>query len=72
LAFLLLVPQVIGRYPLPGCGGSHGLNIDSEHRLAFVACEENAELAVFDIEAKKMTEKLVSAHQRLKLQLRLR
>src|SRR5205807_998677 len=47
--------QVIGRYPLPGCSGSHGLNIDSEHRLAFVACEENARLAVFDLEAKKMT-----------------
>ena len=47
--------QVIGRYPLPGCSGSHGLNIDSEHRLAFVACEENAKLAVFDLEVKKMT-----------------
>jgi len=47
--------RVIGRYPLPGCRGSHGLNIDSEHRLAFVACEENAKLAVFDLDAKKMT-----------------
>ena len=47
--------QVIGRYPLPGCSGSHGLLIDSEHRLAFVACEENSKLAVFDLEAKKMT-----------------
>ncbi len=26
--------QVIGNYPLPGCSGSHGLVIDSEHRLA--------------------------------------
>src|SRR5437588_2361682 len=47
--------RVIGRYPLPGCNGSHGLNIDSEHALAFVACEENAKLAVFDLDAKKMT-----------------
>ena len=47
--------QVIGRYLLPGCNGSHGLNIDSEHALAFVACEENAKLAVFDLDAKKMT-----------------
>src|SRR2546425_2395909 len=47
--------QVIGRYPLPDCSGSHGLLIDGEHRLAFVACEENAKLAVFDLEAKKMT-----------------
>jgi YVTN family beta-propeller protein len=47
--------QVIAHYPLPSCSGSHGLYIDSEHRLAFVACEENAKLAVFDLEAKKMT-----------------
>jgi YVTN family beta-propeller protein len=47
--------QVIGRYPLPGCSESHGLLIDSEHRLAFIACEENAKLAVLDLEAKKMT-----------------
>jgi YVTN family beta-propeller protein len=46
---------VSGRYPLLGCSESHGLLIDSEHRLAFVACEENAKLAVFDLEAKKMT-----------------
>jgi len=47
--------QVIGRYPLPGCSGSHGLYIDSEHRLAFAACEENAKLVLFDLEAKKAT-----------------
>src|SRR6267142_1498890 len=47
--------QVIGHYPLPGCNGSHGLLIDSEHRLAFVACEESAKVAVFDLAAKKMT-----------------
>jgi YVTN family beta-propeller protein len=47
--------QVIARYALAGCSEPHGLLIDSEHRLAFVACEENAKLAVFDLEAKKMT-----------------
>lgn len=47
--------QVIGRYPLAGCSEPHGLLIDSEHRLAFVACEDNAKLAVFDLETKKMT-----------------
>ena len=47
--------QVIGRYPLPGCSQPHGLLIDSEHRVAFAACEENAKLAVFDLETKKMT-----------------
>jgi YVTN family beta-propeller protein len=47
--------KVVGSYELPGCGESHGLLIDGEHRLAFVACEENAKLAVFDLTEKKMT-----------------
>jgi DNA-binding beta-propeller fold protein YncE len=47
--------QVIGRYPLTGCKGSHGLLIDSEHRLAFAACEDNSKLVVFDLETKKAT-----------------
>ena len=47
--------QVIARYALAGCSEPHGLLINSEHLLAFVACEENAKLAVFDLEAKKMT-----------------
>jgi YVTN family beta-propeller protein len=47
--------QVIGRYPLRGCSEPHGLLLDSVHRLAFVACEENGKLAVFDLETKKMT-----------------
>ena len=45
--------QVIGRFPLVGCSESHGLLIDSDRRFAFVACEGNAKLAVFDLEAKK-------------------
>ena len=47
--------QVVSRYSLTGCKGSHGLLIDSEHRLAFAACEENAKLVVFDLETKKAT-----------------
>jgi len=47
--------KVIASYDLPGCEESHGLLIDAEHRLAFVACEENARLAVFDLTEKKMT-----------------
>jgi YVTN family beta-propeller protein len=47
--------QVIARYALSGCSEPHGLLIDSEHRLAFVACEENAKLAVFDLDSKSMT-----------------
>ncbi len=47
--------ELIARYALAGCSEPHGLVIDSEHRLAFAACEENAKLAVFDLQAKKMT-----------------
>jgi YVTN family beta-propeller protein len=47
--------EVVAQYSLEGCSEPHGLLIDSEHRLAFVACEENAKLAVFDLEAKKRT-----------------
>ncbi len=47
--------QLVARYAIAGCSEPHGLLIDSDRRLAFVACEENAKLAVFDLEAKKMT-----------------
>lgn len=47
--------QVVTRYPLTGCKGSHGLLIDSERRLAFAACEDNSKLVVFDLESKKTT-----------------
>jgi len=47
--------QVVSRYPLSGCKGSHGLLIDSEHRLAFAACEDNSKLVVFDLESRKTT-----------------
>src|SRR5258708_27059459 len=46
---------VSARIGLPGCSGRHGLLLDQERRLAFVACEENAKLAVVDLTAKKMT-----------------
>lgn len=45
--------QVVAHYPLTGCKGSHGLLIDSEHRLAFAACEDNSKLVVFDLQTKK-------------------
>jgi YVTN family beta-propeller protein len=47
--------QIVARYPLTDCKGSHGLLIDSEHRLAFAACEDNSKLVVFDLESKKAT-----------------
>src|SRR6185369_10368180 len=50
--------QVAARYPLTGCKGSHGLLIDTEHRLAFAACEDNSKLVVFDLQTKKATSTL--------------
>jgi len=47
--------QLVARYPLTGCKGSHGLLIDSERRLAFAACEDNSKLVVFDLESKSVT-----------------
>jgi len=49
---------VIARYDLRGAKGNHGLLIDSGHRLAFIACEGNAALLVFDMRTKRVTASL--------------
>jgi len=46
--------KVVGRTPLPGAKGNHGLLIDSERQLAFVACEDNATLLVLDLRTRKI------------------
>ncbi|HEX3124328.1 MAG TPA: YncE family protein [Rhodanobacteraceae bacterium] len=46
--------KIVGRTPLPGAKGNHGLLIDSERRLAFVACEDNASLLVLDLNTRKI------------------
>jgi DNA-binding beta-propeller fold protein YncE len=51
--------KIIGRYKLPGIENPHGIALDSLHRLAFIAGEENHSLAVFDLNAMK----LLSVHQ---------
>jgi DNA-binding beta-propeller fold protein YncE len=40
---------IIGRYSLPGIEGAHGVVLDVDARLAFVAGEDNHKLAVFDL-----------------------
>jgi YVTN family beta-propeller protein len=40
---------VVGRYPVPGCTGNHGLQLDDDHRRAYIACEGNAMLVEFDL-----------------------
>ncbi|MBS1943600.1 MAG: YncE family protein [Bacteroidetes bacterium] len=47
--------KVLDRMSLPGAEENHGLLIDSDHHLAFIACEGNAVLLVVDLEQKKIT-----------------
>jgi DNA-binding beta-propeller fold protein YncE len=42
--------QVVARYPVGKCRGNHGMALDVEHRRAFLSCEDNDLLAVFDLE----------------------
>jgi YVTN family beta-propeller protein len=42
--------EVVGRYSVGKCEGNHGMALDPEHRRAFLACEGNELLAVFDLE----------------------
>ncbi len=46
--------KIVGRTPLPGAKGNHGLLIDAERRLAFIACEDNAALLVLDLRTRKI------------------
>jgi DNA-binding beta-propeller fold protein YncE len=45
--------NVGGRIPLPGCHGAHGVSVDPPARRAYVACEDNARLAVVDLAARR-------------------
>jgi DNA-binding beta-propeller fold protein YncE len=42
--------QVISRYPVHKCKGNHGMALDPEHHRAFLSCEENELLTVFDLD----------------------
>lgn len=42
------------RIPLPGADHNHGLFLDAERRLAFIACEGNARLLVLDLNTRKV------------------
>ncbi|OYD60921.1 YncE family protein [Rhodococcus sp. OK302] len=46
---------VTRRLELPGCRGGHGLALDPEARLAFVACEGNASLLTVDLATWQVT-----------------
>ena len=42
--------QVVGRYPVGRCRGNHGMALDPEHHRAFLSCEENNLMTVFDLD----------------------
>ncbi len=42
--------EVIGRYPVGRCKGNHGMALDTEHHRAFLSCEENELMTVFDLD----------------------
>jgi len=41
---------VVGRYPVGRCKGNHGMTLDPEHHRAFLSCEENSLMTVFDLD----------------------
>jgi DNA-binding beta-propeller fold protein YncE len=51
--FAVIDPQtdeVVGRYPVGRCEGNHGMALDSAHHRAFLACEGNELMTVFDLD----------------------
>jgi len=42
--------QVVGRYPVGRCKENHGMTLDPEHHRAFLACEGNDLMTVFDLD----------------------
>lgn len=46
---------IVARYPIRGCASNHGLVLDSPHRRAYIACEGNAKLVVFDLKTLKQS-----------------
>lgn len=50
--------HVVHHYPLPGGLYPHGLWIDGIRHIAFIACEQNSVLLLFDLETRKVTGRL--------------
>lgn len=42
--------QVVARYPVGECKGNHGMALDVAHHRAFLSCEGNEKLTVFDLD----------------------
>src|SRR5712691_7762570 len=41
---------VVGRYPVGRCEGNHGMTLDPEHHRAFLSCEGNDLMTVFNLD----------------------
>jgi DNA-binding beta-propeller fold protein YncE len=44
---------VVGRYPVGKCQSNHGMTLDPENHRAFLECEGNNMMTVFDLDAHK-------------------
>lgn len=42
--------RVVGEYPVGRCLGNHGMALDPAHHRAFLSCEENHLMTVFDLD----------------------
>ena len=42
--------EVVGRYPVGRCEGNHGMALDPEQHRAFLSCEGNELMTVFDLD----------------------
>jgi DNA-binding beta-propeller fold protein YncE len=42
--------QIVGRYRVGRCKGNHGMTLDPEHHHAFLSCEGNDLMTVFDLD----------------------
>jgi len=42
--------EVVGRYPVGRCKGNHGMALDPEHHRAFLSCEGNELMTIFDLD----------------------
>ena len=45
--------KVIASYPVGKCQGNHGMTLDVEHRRAFLSCERNNLMTVFNLDTHK-------------------
>ncbi len=54
--------RIIARFDLPGARGNHGLLIEPQQRLAFIACQGNDKLLVLDMRTMRVTSSFDVGH----------